>query len=63
MVEFILAYIFEINKNKGVIGLIKAAVKANSLSLIAYEEVRIFGWIAIAHYILFTDQLRLRNGS
>ncbi|MBA2175657.1 DUF4396 domain-containing protein [Halobacillus locisalis] len=63
-VEFILAYIFGIifqfyaiypmDKSKGVMGSIKAAVKADSFSLIAFE-VGMFGWMALVHYVLFTE--------
>ncbi|WP_240375135.1 DUF4396 domain-containing protein [Bacillus piscicola] len=63
-VEFILAYIFGIifqfyaiypmNKEQGVAGNIKAAVKADTLSLITFE-VGMFGWMAIVHYLLFTE--------
>ncbi|UOQ95154.1 DUF4396 domain-containing protein [Halobacillus shinanisalinarum] len=63
MVEFILAYLFGIifqfyaiypmNKNQGITGSIKAAIKADSLSLIAFE-IGMFGWMAIVHFVLFT---------
>ncbi len=62
-VEFILAYVFGIifqfyaiypmNKDKGAMESIKAAIKADSLALIAFE-VGMFGWMAIVHYVLFT---------
>src|SRR5699024_10976767 len=61
-IEFILAYIFgtlfqfyaifPMNKEQGVIGSIKAAIKADSLSLIAFE-IGMFGWMAIVHFIIF----------
>lgn len=61
-VEFILAYLFGIifqfyaiypmNQEQGVAGSIKKAIKADSLSLIAFE-VGMFGWMAIVHYVLF----------
>ncbi|KHE66707.1 DUF4396 domain-containing protein, partial [Halobacillus sp. BBL2006] len=35
-------------------GSIKAAVKADSISLIAFE-IGMFGWMAIVHYVLFTE--------
>ncbi|ARI76606.1 DUF4396 domain-containing protein [Halobacillus mangrovi] len=64
VVEFILAYIFGIifqfyaiypmNKEQGVMGAIKAAVKADSVSLIAFE-VGMFGWMAIVHFVLFSE--------
>lgn len=41
------------SKGQGVMGSIKAAVKADSLSLIEFE-VGMFGWMAIADYLLFT---------
>lgn len=63
-VEFILAYIFGIifqfyaiypmEKDKGVMSSLKATVKADSLSLIAFE-IGMFGWMAIVHYVLFTE--------
>lgn len=40
------------SKGQGVMGSIKAAVKADSLSLIEFE-VGMFGWMAIADYLLF----------
>lgn len=62
-VEFILAYVFGIifqfyamypmNKEQGAMQSIKAAIKADSLSLIAFE-IGMFGWMAIVHYLLFT---------
>ncbi|UOQ94027.1 DUF4396 domain-containing protein [Halobacillus shinanisalinarum] len=62
-VEFILAYVFGIifqfyaiypmNKDQGAMESIKAAIKADSLALIAFE-VGMFGWMAIVHYVLFT---------
>lgn len=61
-IEFILAYIFGIifqfyaiypmDKSQGVVGAVKAAIKADSLSLIAFE-IGMFGWMAIVHYLLF----------
>ncbi|MGI8315597.1 DUF4396 domain-containing protein [Halobacillus mangrovi] len=64
VVEFILAYIFGIifqfyaiypmNKEQGVIGSFKAAIKADSLSLIAFE-VGMFGWMALVHFVLFSE--------
>lgn len=63
-VEFILAYLFGIifqfyaiysmNKENGKWSAFKQAVKADSLSLIAFE-VGMFGWMAIVHYLLFTE--------
>ncbi|MGP4062222.1 DUF4396 domain-containing protein [Halobacillus sp. H74] len=63
-VEFILAYIFGIifqfyaiypmNKDLGVRRSIWAAVKADSISLIAFE-VGMFGWMAIVHFVLFQE--------
>ncbi|MFQ3544940.1 DUF4396 domain-containing protein [Halobacillus rhizosphaerae] len=63
-VEFILAYIFGIifqfyaiypmNKEAGAMNAIKEAIKADSLSLIAFE-IGMFGWMAIVHYLLFTE--------
>lgn len=63
IVEFILAYLFGIifqyfaihpMNDKGMLGSIKAAIKADSLSLIAFE-IGMFGWMAIVHYLLFTE--------
>jgi Domain of unknown function (DUF4396) len=62
-VEFILAYLFGVifqfysiypmNKENGKLSAFKQAIKADSLSLIAFE-VGMFGWMAIVHYLLFT---------
>lgn len=62
--EFILAYIFGIlfqfyaiypmHKKKGAGHAIKSAIKADSLSLIAFE-IGMFGWMAIVHFVLFTQ--------
>ncbi|MFB4169594.1 DUF4396 domain-containing protein [Virgibacillus sp. JSM 102003] len=64
VVEFLLAYIFGIvfqfyaiypmNKDQGIVGSIKAAIKADTLSLIAFE-IGMFGWMAIVHYVLFAQ--------
>ncbi|MCA0983434.1 DUF4396 domain-containing protein [Halobacillus yeomjeoni] len=64
VVEFTLAYLFGIifqffaiypmDKDLGVAGVFKAAIKADSLSLIAFE-VGMFGWMAIVHYFLFSE--------
>ncbi|MFD1363216.1 DUF4396 domain-containing protein [Lentibacillus salinarum] len=64
IVEFILAYlvgiifqfyaIYPMNKEQGVSASIKAAVKADTVALIAFE-VGMFGWMAIVHYILFAS--------
>ncbi|MBP1948622.1 DUF4396 domain-containing protein [Virgibacillus litoralis] len=64
VVEFILAYIFGIvfqfyaiypmNKEQGIVGSIKAAIKADTLSLIAFE-IGMFGWMAIVHFVLFAQ--------
>ncbi len=64
VVEFILAYIFGIvfqfyaiypmNKEQGIVKSIKAAIKADTLSLIAFE-IGMFGWMAIVHYMLFAQ--------
>jgi len=63
LVEFVLAYllgivfqffaIYPMNKNLGVFGTVKAAIKADTLSLIAFE-VGMFGFMALVHYVLFT---------
>lgn len=63
-VEFIAAYLFGIlfqllaiypmNKDKGIFGSFKAAIKADTWSLIAFE-IGMFGWMAIVHFILFTE--------
>ncbi|GGK05064.1 membrane protein [Lentibacillus kapialis] len=63
-VEFIFAYIFGIifqfyaiypmDKSQGAVGAVKAAIKADSLSLIAFE-IGMFGWMAIVHYLLFAQ--------
>lgn len=63
IVEFILAYLFGIlfqffgiypmsNKSAGKVLL--DAIKADTLSLLAFE-VGMFGWMAIVHYLLFTQ--------
>ncbi|MGP4108733.1 DUF4396 domain-containing protein [Virgibacillus sp. L01] len=64
VVEFILAYIFGIvfqfyaiypmNNEQGIARSIKAAIKADTLSLIAFE-IGMFGWMAIVHYVLFAQ--------
>lgn len=61
-VEFILAYLFGIlfqyyaiypmHKNLGRKGAVWAAVKADSISLIAFE-VGMFGWMALVHFVFF----------
>ncbi|MCA0969226.1 DUF4396 domain-containing protein [Halobacillus litoralis] len=63
-VEFILAYAFGIifqffaiypmNQEQGVTHSLKAAIKADSLSLIAFE-IGMFGWMAIVHFVLFAE--------
>ncbi|QWC23698.1 DUF4396 domain-containing protein [Bacillus haikouensis] len=63
-VEFILAYVFGIifqfyaiypmNKEDGKLNALKQAVKADSLSLIAFE-IGMFGWMAIVEYVLFAQ--------
>ncbi|WP_082235334.1 DUF4396 domain-containing protein [Halobacillus massiliensis] len=63
-VEFVLAYLFGIifqffaiypmNKDKGIFENFKDSIKADSLSLIAFE-VGMFGWMAIVHFLLFTN--------
>jgi Domain of unknown function (DUF4396) len=63
-VEFILAYLFGVifqfysiypmNKEDGKLDAFKQAIKADSLSLIAFE-VGMFGWMAVVHYLLFTE--------
>lgn len=42
------------NKEDGKLNAFKQAIKADSLSLIAFE-VGMFGWMAIVHYLLFTE--------
>ncbi|WP_231746924.1 DUF4396 domain-containing protein [Lentibacillus sp. JNUCC-1] len=64
VVEFILAYLFGIlfqffavypmNKKNGKIATLKNAIKADTLSLIAFE-IGMFGWMAIVHFLLFTE--------
>lgn len=64
MVQFIFAYIFGVlfqffaiypmNKQKGKLTALKKAIKADTLSLIAFE-VGMFGWMAIVHFLLFTE--------
>lgn len=63
-VQFILAYVFGIlfqffaiypmNKQQGKLKALKNAIKADTLSLIAFE-IGMFGWMAIVHYLLFTE--------
>jgi hypothetical protein len=67
IVEFILAYIFgvffqvfsivpmsrKMGKDMGWSKGFIESIKANTLSLIAFE-VGMFGWMAIVHYVLFT---------
>ncbi|SDJ78963.1 DUF4396 domain-containing protein [Salimicrobium halophilum] len=63
-VEFILAYGFGIifqyfaihpmSENNSKWDSIRDSIKADSLSLIAFE-VGMFGWMAIVHYLLFTE--------
>ncbi|QHE50817.1 DUF4396 domain-containing protein [Pontibacillus sp. HMF3514] len=62
-IEFIAAYafgllfqvlaIYPMNKDKGLFGAFKSAVKADTWSLIAFE-IGMFGWMAIVHFIIFT---------
>ncbi|MDW0111121.1 DUF4396 domain-containing protein [Sporosarcina aquimarina] len=62
IVEFILAYLFGIlfqfasiypmNKEKGKMHALIESLKADTISLIAFE-VGMFGWMAIVHYVLF----------
>ncbi|MFG6116531.1 DUF4396 domain-containing protein [Halobacillus sp. MO56] len=63
LVQFILAYIFGIlfqffaihpMNDKGVIGSFKDSIKADTLSLVAFE-VGMFAWMALVHYVLFTQ--------
>lgn len=64
VVEFVLAYLFGVlfqfyaiypmNKEKGAGNAIKSAIKADSLSLIAFE-VGMFGWMALVHYVFFAE--------
>ncbi|MFD2638882.1 DUF4396 domain-containing protein [Piscibacillus salipiscarius] len=64
LVEFILAYLFGIafqyfaiypmQKSKNKMKAIKQAIKADSLSLIAFE-VGMFGFMALVHYVLFAQ--------
>lgn len=61
-VQFIFAYLFGIlfqfyaiypmNPEQGSINSIKAAIKADSLALIAFE-IGMFGWMALVHYVIF----------
>ncbi|WP_242705618.1 DUF4396 domain-containing protein [Pontibacillus sp. ALD_SL1] len=61
-VEFIAAYLFGIlfqlfaiypmNQEAGILGNLKDAIKADTLSLIAFE-IGMFGWMAIVHFVLF----------
>ncbi|MFD1019303.1 DUF4396 domain-containing protein [Thalassobacillus hwangdonensis] len=63
-VEFILAYLFGIifqffaiypmNKEEGRWNAIRESIKADTLSLIAFE-VGMFGWMAIVHGVLFAQ--------
>ncbi|SIS65906.1 DUF4396 domain-containing protein [Salimicrobium flavidum] len=63
-VEFILAYGFGIifqyfaihpmSEDNTPMDSIKASIKADSLSLIAFE-IGMFGWMAIVHYVLFAE--------
>ncbi len=60
--EFILAYLFGIllqfasiypmNKEKGEMHALIESFKADAISLIAFEVGK-FGWMAIAHFVLF----------
>ncbi len=62
-VEFILAYsfgilfqfyaIYPMNKEDGIKSALKAAIKADTLSLIAFE-IGMFGWMALVHFVIFT---------
>lgn len=62
-VEFILAYsfgilfqffaIYPMNKEDGIKEALKAAIKADTLSLIAFE-IGMFGWMALVHFVIFT---------
>jgi hypothetical protein len=63
-VEFILAYLFGIlfqfyaiypmNKEAGKKKAVSASIKADTLSLIAFQ-IGMFGWMAIVHFILFSE--------
>ncbi|WP_079709019.1 DUF4396 domain-containing protein [Paraliobacillus ryukyuensis] len=63
-VEFVLAYVFGIlfqflaiypmNKKQGIRNAIKSAIKADTISLIAFE-IGMFGWMALVHYVFFTQ--------
>ncbi|VDG96555.1 Uncharacterised protein [Lysinibacillus sphaericus] len=62
IVEFVLAYLFGIlfqfasiypmNKEKGKMHALIESLKADTISLIAFE-IGMFGWMAIVHYVLF----------
>ncbi|MGM8366550.1 DUF4396 domain-containing protein [Virgibacillus sp. W0181] len=63
-VEFILAYllgiifqvaaIYPMNKKSGVRSSVKAAIKADTLSLVSFE-IGMFGWMAIVNLLLFSS--------
>jgi Domain of unknown function (DUF4396) len=68
-VEFLLAYLFGVifqfysiypmNKEDGKLDAFKQAVKADSLSMIAFE-VGMFWWMDVVHYLLFTEPANQR---
>ena len=63
-IEFILAYLFGVifqffaiypmHQDMGIWDSLKETIKADSLSLLAFE-IGMFGWMAIVHYVLFTE--------
>ncbi|WP_181350183.1 DUF4396 domain-containing protein [Thalassobacillus sp. CUG 92003] len=63
-IQFSLAYLFGIifqfwaiypmNQSKGKFHAIKSAIKADTLSLVAFE-VGMFGWMALVHFVLFSE--------
>ncbi|MFC0523725.1 DUF4396 domain-containing protein [Pontibacillus salicampi] len=64
VVEFTAAYVFGVlfqlfailpmNRERGWKGALKDSIKADTLSLVAFE-VGMFGWMAIVHFILFQN--------
>ncbi|MGP4039098.1 DUF4396 domain-containing protein [Gracilibacillus sp. D59] len=72
LVEFILAYLFGIafqyfaiypmQEKKDKTRALKEAIKADSLSLIAFE-VGMFGFMALVHYVLFTEPPKPSTGT
>ncbi|GGH83908.1 hypothetical protein JOD43_000785 [Pullulanibacillus pueri] len=70
-VEFVLAYLFGIAFQYYGMGFkthtrpgkdLVNAIKADTLSLIAFE-IGMFGWMAIVHYVLFTDVPRVNDAT